>query len=142
MELVGAEPPPIPYMLGEGVNYLTLRVQFYANECNSTITSGTRGIYPHCYIDVDERGHRLRAESPVTNLPRASWSSDNNLFEIYHGSTFTPLTDFYDDRRPLTTLLLKIITVVCLQPLKDFHDYRRPLTTLNSKLLWWYAYNL
>ena len=30
----GAEPPPISYILGEGVNYLTLRVQFYfyANE--------------------------------------------------------------------------------------------------------------
>ena len=41
-------------ILGEGVNYLTLRVQFYANECNegetltpnpnecnSTLTSGT-----------------------------------------------------------------------------------------------------
>ena len=25
---------PILYILGEGVNYLTLRVQFYANECN------------------------------------------------------------------------------------------------------------
>ena len=42
------------------------------NECNSTLTSGTRGIYPHCYIHVDERGHRLRAVSPVTNLPRAT----------------------------------------------------------------------
>ena len=41
------------------------------NECNSTLTSETGDIYPHCYIDVDERGHRLRAESPVTNLPRA-----------------------------------------------------------------------
>ena len=41
------------------------------NECNSILTSGTRGIYPHCYIDVDERGDCLRAESPVTNLPRA-----------------------------------------------------------------------
>ena len=31
------------------------------NECNSTLTSGTRGIYtPLLYIDVDERGHRLR----------------------------------------------------------------------------------
>ena len=27
----------------KGVNYLTLRVQFYANECNSTLTSATRG---------------------------------------------------------------------------------------------------
>ena len=42
------------------------------NECNSSLTSGTRGICPHCYIDGDERGHRLRAESPVTNLPRAA----------------------------------------------------------------------
>ena len=42
------------------------------NECNSTLTSGIIGIYPHCYIDVDERDHRLRAESPVTNLPRAA----------------------------------------------------------------------
>ena len=25
--------PPIPYILGKGVNYLTLRVQFYTNEC-------------------------------------------------------------------------------------------------------------
>ena len=41
------------------------------NECNSTLTSGTRGIYPHFYIDADERGHRLRVESLVTNLPRA-----------------------------------------------------------------------
>ena len=32
--VVGAQPPPIPYILGEGVNYLTLRVQFYDNECN------------------------------------------------------------------------------------------------------------
>ena len=30
---MGAQPSPIPYILGEGVNYLTLRVQFYANEC-------------------------------------------------------------------------------------------------------------
>ena len=35
------------------------------------LTSGTRGIYPHFYIDADERGLRLRVESPVTNLPRA-----------------------------------------------------------------------
>ena len=29
----GGAAPPIPYILGNGVNYLTLRVQFYANEC-------------------------------------------------------------------------------------------------------------
>ena len=37
VELVGVHaPPPIPYKLGEGVNYLTLawRVPFYTNECN------------------------------------------------------------------------------------------------------------
>ena len=37
------------------------------NECNSTLTSGTSGIYPHCYIlmlmsrvTAQERSHRLR----------------------------------------------------------------------------------
>ena len=39
-----ANPDPYPR---EGVNYLTLRVQFYANECNSTLTSVTRGTYPY-----------------------------------------------------------------------------------------------
>ena len=29
----GGAAPPIPYILGKGVNYLTLRAQFYANEC-------------------------------------------------------------------------------------------------------------
>ena len=56
----GAKPPPIPYILGEGVNYLTLtsaillltsgtRGETLApnpNECNSTLTSGTD---PHLY---------------------------------------------------------------------------------------------
>ena len=49
-------------ILGEGVNYLTLRVQFYSNECdeeetltpnpdqsNSTLMSGTKNIYPYPY---------------------------------------------------------------------------------------------
>ena len=49
----------IPCILGDGVNYLTLRVQFYTNECNegetlthnpnecnATLTSGTS---PHLY---------------------------------------------------------------------------------------------
>ena len=30
----GGTAPPIPYLLGEEVNYLTLSVQFYANKCN------------------------------------------------------------------------------------------------------------
>ena len=78
---MGAQPPPIPYILGNGVNYLTLRVQFYANECkegrdtnpnecNSTLTSGTKNIYPYP-IDVNDRGHRFRSGSPVTNYPCA-----------------------------------------------------------------------
>ena len=50
-------------ILGEGVNYLTLRVQFYANECNegqtltpnpnecnSTLMSGTSGGAAPTYI--------------------------------------------------------------------------------------------
>ena len=39
------------------------------NECNSTLTSGTKNIYPYP-IDVNDRGHRLRSGSPVTNYPR------------------------------------------------------------------------
>ena len=31
------------------------------NECNSTLTSGTNNIYPHPYIDVNDRGHRSRS---------------------------------------------------------------------------------
>ena len=30
------------------------------NECNSTLTSGTNNIYPHPYVDINDRGHRLR----------------------------------------------------------------------------------
>ena len=30
------------------------------NECNSTLKSGTNNIYPYPYIDVNDRGHRLR----------------------------------------------------------------------------------
>ena len=36
------------------------------NECNSTLKSGTKNIYPYPYIDVDERGHRLR----ILHVPR------------------------------------------------------------------------
>ena len=39
------------------------------NECNSTLTSGTKNIYPYPYIDVNDRGHHLRSGSPVTKLP-------------------------------------------------------------------------
>ena len=42
------------------------------NECNSTLTSGTNNIYPYPYIDVNDRGHRFRSGSPLTNYPHAS----------------------------------------------------------------------
>ena len=48
---------------------LTPNPNLSPNECNSTLTSGTKNIYPFPYIDVDDRGHRLRSGSPVTNLP-------------------------------------------------------------------------
>ena len=76
--------PALTLILGEGVNYLTLKVRFYANECNegetltpnpnecnSTLTSGTNNIYPYPYIDVNDRGHRFRSGSPLTNYPHA-----------------------------------------------------------------------
>ena len=39
------------------------------NECNSTLTSGTKNIYPYPYIDVNDRGHCVRSASPVTSYP-------------------------------------------------------------------------
>ena len=59
-------------ILGEGVNYLTLRVQFYANECNegetltpnpkecnSTLTSGTSGGAAPTYTIYTRGGGQL-----------------------------------------------------------------------------------
>ena len=40
----GGTVPTYTMYTGVGVNYLTLRVQFYANECYSTLTSETRDI--------------------------------------------------------------------------------------------------
>ena len=42
------------------------------NECNSTLTSGTNNIYPYPYIDVNDRGHRFRSGSPLTNYPQGT----------------------------------------------------------------------
>ena len=42
------------------------------NECNSTLTSGTSNIYPYPYIDINDRGHRFRSGSPLTNYPHAT----------------------------------------------------------------------
>ena len=33
----------------------------YPNKCNSTLTSGTKNIYPYPYIDVDERGSLVKS---------------------------------------------------------------------------------
>ena len=40
------------------------------NECNSTLTSGTNNIYPYPYIDVNDRGHRIRSGSQLKNYPQ------------------------------------------------------------------------
>ena len=37
------------------------------NDCNSTLTSGNNNIYPYPYIDINDRGHRFRSGSPLTN---------------------------------------------------------------------------
>ena len=56
------------------------------NECNSTLTSGTKNTYSYP-IDVNDRGHRLRSGSPVTNYPCAAtvynmWSFPGLRYEI------------------------------------------------------------
>ena len=48
------------------------------NEYNSTLTSGMKNIYPYPYIDVNDRGHRLRSGSPVTNYP-CTMTYDKNI---------------------------------------------------------------
>ena len=45
------------------------------NECDSTLTSGSNNIYPYPYIDVNDRGHRFRSGSPLTNYPHAAAES-------------------------------------------------------------------
>ena len=50
------------------------------NECNSTLTSGTNNIYPCPYIDVNDRGHRFRSGSPLTNYPHAAPSAGHQNF--------------------------------------------------------------
>ena len=70
-----ASPDPNPNPR-EGVNYLTLRVQFYANECNegetltpnrnecnSTLTSGTSG--PHVYQYTGDWGQLPNPKSAI-----------------------------------------------------------------------------
>ena len=48
-----------------------------SNECNSTLTSGTRGIYPHCYI--------LMLMSGVTGYEFATRNADHeNIGEIHY----------------------------------------------------------
>ena len=47
------------------------------NECNSTLTSGTNNIYPFPYIDVNDRGHRLR----ITHTLRR-WRLKDKLYML------------------------------------------------------------
>ena len=67
-------------ILGEGVNYLTLRVQFYGNECNegetltpnpnecnSTLTSGTSGGAAPTYAIYTGGGGQL--SNPKSVIP-------------------------------------------------------------------------
>ena len=73
---MGTQPPPILYKLGEGVNYLTLRghsmltsatmgemLNPNPNDCNSTITSATRGFLLPLY-------YNRWNSTPVQNLSR------------------------------------------------------------------------
>ena len=53
------------------------------NECSSTITSGTNNIYPYPYIDINDRGHRFRSMSPLTNYPHALTTLLFNFFSIW-----------------------------------------------------------
>ena len=63
------------------------------NECSSTLTSGTNNIYPYPYIDVNDRGHRFRSRSPLTNYPHAPPIRVYFLaFESETGCLFSSLT--------------------------------------------------
>ena len=70
----GPDPNPNPRGGGQLPN---------TNECNSTLTSGTSGAEPHLNriywgrgsttkIFTNDRGHRFRSGSPLTNYPHAS----------------------------------------------------------------------
>ena len=79
-------------------------MRFYANECNeretltpnpnewnSTLTSGTKNIYP-TPIDVKDRGHRFRSGSPVTNYPCAApQCASQHRSWLLHSHAFTAI---------------------------------------------------
>ena len=53
------------------------------NECNSTLTSGTNNIYPYHYIDINDRGHRLRithTERRLSFMPASQVSREFGSF--------------------------------------------------------------
>ena len=70
----GQQPNPNPWGGGQLPN---------PNECNFTLTSRTNNIYPYSYIDVNDRGHRFRSGSPLTNYPHALASSKVQLTRIF-----------------------------------------------------------
>ena len=73
-------------------------MQFYANECNkgrdanpnqcnSTLTSGTNNIYPYPYIDINDRGHRLRITHTLRRLDFHQDSTLDPLVGLQHPHT-------------------------------------------------------
>ena len=61
------------------------------NECNSILTSGTNNIYPYPYIDVNDRGHRFRSGSPLTNYPHARATPEDSHNVVAPGVGFSLL---------------------------------------------------
>ena len=49
------------------------------NECNSTLTSGINNIYPYPYIDVNDRGHRLRITHTLRRVDLRSKGNKSTL---------------------------------------------------------------
>ena len=82
------------------------------------------------YIDVDEQGHRLKAQSPVTNSPRASatmsqTSSRPSRFWPYRNTlpeSDTDIADVYGRYKKSWTWF-------------NFADCRRPVSDKNELTL-------
>ena len=53
------------------------------NECNSTLTSGTKNVYPYPYTDVNEQGHRLRIIL-ARRRRRYIWTAWVSLINCFH----------------------------------------------------------
>ena len=94
---MGAQPPPILYILGEGVNYLTLRVQFYANECNRPETLTPIPIECNCTLSARSEFLGGGKPCPLGVASRVPWGwrdsygktgnfgrvGDKSMFKMY-----------------------------------------------------------